>query len=205
MAAPACVLPPDCPIPIELPSTLDGKATLRVLHAVIPNDNRAAIASIAREHGQSVRRFVASRLRYARNAVDDIVQEVYLRLIRRGEQEVLRNPEAYLIQIAAHTLHDLGYGCSREERAADALPVRADESGQDDTEQAADAQQRLERVEHLLEQLPPRIRASFLLYRVHGLSHHRIGETLRVHPNTVKNDIKAAASHLSRHFGKDAP
>lgn len=168
-------------------------------------ENHTLATSIAREHGQSLRRFVASRVRRARGAIDDIVQEVYLRIIRRGEQETVRNPEAYVIQVAAHTLYDLGFGKGQPHgEMPDAYVGAEPDLSADDPIAAADAQLQLERVERILGELPPRVRASFLLYRVHGLSHDRIARELGVHPNTVKNDIKAATSHLGRRAGTEA-
>lgn len=167
-------------------------------------DNNTLATTIARDHGQSLRRFVASRLRKAKDGIDDIVQEVYLRIIRRSENETVRNPEAYVIQVAAHTLYDLGYG---KGKATDEPPgvafIASEGIADDDPTETADTQRRLEQLDRVLKELPPRIYASFLLYRVHGLSHQKIAQLHNVHPNTVKNDIKAAASLLSQRFGKE--
>lgn len=161
--------------------------------------------TIARDHSEGLRRFVASRLRKAKDAIDDVIQEVYLRIIRRGEKETVRNPEAYVIQVAAHTLHDMGYGKSYDGIGSMGIPgVDPEESTAGDPVAAADFQRRIEQLDRVLKELPPRAYASFLLYRVHGLSHQKIAELHQVHPNTIKNDIKLAASHLSQRFGRDA-
>src|SRR5262245_37751023 len=56
-------------------------------------------------HGRALRRFLASRMRNARADVPDLVQEVYLRLLRIPDHEAIRNPQAYLYTIASHVLH----------------------------------------------------------------------------------------------------
>ena len=43
---------------------------------------KAFVAALAKEHGLGLRRFLASRLREAADDVPDLVQEVYLRLLR---------------------------------------------------------------------------------------------------------------------------
>ncbi len=167
-------------------------------------ESRSLADAIARDHGRSLRRFVAARLRGAKHAIDDVVQEVYLRIIRRREQETVRNPEAYVIQVAAHTLHDMGHAKAH----TDGGPVRLASDGpeawaSEDPVAQADAQRRVEQAEQILQELPPRVYASFLLYRVHGMNHEKIARLHGVHPNTVKNDIKQAVGHLTRRLGRE--
>jgi DNA-directed RNA polymerase specialized sigma24 family protein len=66
---------------------------------------RSFVAGVAAQYGQRLRRFLASRLRDPRDA-SDIAQEVYLRLLRVERHELIRNPEAYLLTIASHLLHE---------------------------------------------------------------------------------------------------
>src|SRR5215213_7362473 len=56
-------------------------------------------------HGRALRRFLATRMRHASADVPDLVQEVYLRLLRIPDPETIRNPQAYLYTIASHVLH----------------------------------------------------------------------------------------------------
>lgn len=66
---------------------------------------QAFVAEIEKQHGARLRRFLASRLR--RGAVDiaDLVQEVFLRLLRVDHHETIRSSEPYLFTIAFHVLH----------------------------------------------------------------------------------------------------
>src|SRR5687768_12253075 len=59
---------------------------------------------MAAQHGRRLRRFLAARVR---NAVDaaDLVQEVFLRLLRVERHDLIRNPESYLLTIASHVIH----------------------------------------------------------------------------------------------------
>src|SRR5688572_2515023 len=55
-------------------------------------------------HGGQLKRFLNSR---ARQSVDvpDLTQEVYLRMLRVPNAELIRSPEAYLFTVAQHVVH----------------------------------------------------------------------------------------------------
>ena len=61
------------------------------------------VAGLVASHGTQLRRFVLAR---ARNVADvpDIVQEVYLRMLRISNAESIRSPEAYLFTVAQHVV-----------------------------------------------------------------------------------------------------
>src|ERR671910_3160229 len=64
---------------------------------------RALITGLVASHGVKLRRFLLLRVR---NAVDvpDILQEVYLRMLRVPSVESIRSPEAYLFTVAQHVI-----------------------------------------------------------------------------------------------------
>ena len=63
-------------------------------------DRKAFVAELERQHGERLRRFIASRLRHRTADVPDLVQEVYLRLLRMRQHETIRSSEAYLFTVA---------------------------------------------------------------------------------------------------------
>src|SRR5262245_54844114 len=52
-------------------------------------------------HGAQLRTFLLARVRNASD-VPDIVQEVFLRMLRIPDHEAIRSPEAYLFTVARH-------------------------------------------------------------------------------------------------------
>lgn len=56
-------------------------------------------------HGRPLLRFFASRLPDAADA-PDMIQEVYLRLLRLNRPDLIRSPEAYLYTIAANIVRE---------------------------------------------------------------------------------------------------
>src|SRR3979409_100008 len=74
--------------------------------APVPNEQKDPLVSeLAARHGVALHRFLASRLRTALAEVPDLVQEVFLRLLRNNRMDAIRSPEAYLFGIARHVLH----------------------------------------------------------------------------------------------------
>ena len=67
-------------------------------------ENPAFVTEIALQHGIKLRRYLAARLRNAAD-VPDLVQEVFLRMLRVERHESIRNPEAYVMTVAGPVLH----------------------------------------------------------------------------------------------------
>jgi RNA polymerase sigma factor (sigma-70 family) len=72
---------------------------------VHPEEKDALVRDLAARQGDALHRFLASRLRNALSEVPDLVQEVFLRLLRVNRLDSVQSPEAYLFGIARHVLH----------------------------------------------------------------------------------------------------
>jgi DNA-directed RNA polymerase specialized sigma24 family protein len=86
---------------------------------------QAFLTTVERTYGQRLRRFVSARLRNAAADTADLMQEVYLRLLRIGDHEAIRNPQAYLFTVASHVLHQHAL---RQAATLDAVGLTDDES-----------------------------------------------------------------------------
>jgi DNA-directed RNA polymerase specialized sigma24 family protein len=62
------------------------------------------LTAVEQAHGRQLRRFFSARMRNAAD-VPDLVQEVFLRLLRVEHHEAIPNPQAYLYTVASHVLH----------------------------------------------------------------------------------------------------
>ena len=67
-------------------------------------EKQAFVADLERQHGRRLRRFLGARLRHGAADVEDLVQEVFLRLLRIDRLETIRSTESYLYMIAFHVL-----------------------------------------------------------------------------------------------------
>lgn len=66
-------------------------------------DTHAFITGLVVSHGVKLRRFLLLRVRNAAD-VPDILQEIYLRMLRVPNLESIRSPEAYLFTVAQHVV-----------------------------------------------------------------------------------------------------
>lgn len=166
------------------------------------DDKQAFVTSIARDHGQRLRRFLASRLRHAAADVPDLIQEVYLRLMRVPSQESIRNPQAYMFTIAFHVLQQHKLALAAAPQAIDPLPLPIDPDAFPDNDPARhiEARERLGRLDQALRELPDNVYATFVLQRRYGFSLEEIGRELGVSRAMVKKYLARAVAHCRERF-----
>jgi RNA polymerase sigma factor (sigma-70 family) len=154
------------------------------------------VSSIASRYGERLRLFLTRRLRNAADA-PDLAQEVFLRLMRVDHHESIRSPEAYLFTVASHVLHQHALKQSASPNCVDISDLFSElqlASG-DDPAAKADVSQRLEHLERLLRQLPPKMATTLMLHRFAGFSIQEIGERLGVSRPTAKKYLARALTH----------
>lgn len=163
------------------------------------SQRQAFVAGIAAHHGKRLRRFLAARLRDTSQA-PDLAQEVYLRLLRVGQHDLIRNPEAYLFAVASHLLHE-----QRLRRAAAPIVVEIDDvfadlhtAAEDDPMLQAETQQRVRELERVIGKLSPKAQAALILHRRDGYSLEEIGEQLGVSRPMAKKYLAKALVHCRR-------
>lgn len=161
------------------------------------DDPQTLVADLAATHGEQLRRFLVARVR---NVVDvpDIVQEVYLRMLRIPNIESIRSPEAYLFTVARHVvqqhaLRQTATPPSVELTQMFDIPSTAFEV---DPVLATDAAQCVEQLQGAMEELSPKVRATFLLHRRDGLSLDDIGTRLGISRPMVKKNLMKALMHF---------
>src|SRR5258708_32087305 len=86
------------------------------------DEKQTFVTEIATQHGRKLRRYLAARLRNAAD-VSDLVQEVFLRLLRVEDHESIRMPEAYVFALANHVLYQHRLRQARKPEAVDILDV----------------------------------------------------------------------------------
>jgi RNA polymerase sigma factor (sigma-70 family) len=156
-------------------------------------EKHALVEELAVKHGQRLRRFLRSRVRNAAD-IPDVIQEVFLRLLRVPNHETIRVPEAYIFTIAhhvaqQHTLQSAAHAGSVE--LGEVLPELRSTSDIDPALEVS-AQQCLAELNHALHQMPPKVQATFLLYRRDGLSLDEISARLGVSRHMAKKYLAKA-------------
>jgi RNA polymerase sigma factor (sigma-70 family) len=144
-------------------------------------DKQALVADIEKQHGARLRRFLASRIRTSLAAdVPDLVQEVFLRLLRIDHLETIRSSEAYLFTIAFHVLHQhvLRHSTMPEAVEISTLISEMESAPERDPAMQVERQQQLEGLQQALHGLSPKAQAVLLLHRRDGYTLEEIATQL---------------------------
>lgn len=146
-----------------------------------------------REWRVPLRRFLASRRNVASADIDDVAQEVFLRMLRYDRSELVTHPEAYLYKMATNVAAEWSMRSVR--RQPHAAVWLADLEAESTPE--ADFQREADRagLRDALATLAPRGREILRLHFAEGLTHEAIALRLGLTRRVVKREmIKAYAS-----------
>jgi RNA polymerase sigma-70 factor (ECF subfamily) len=141
-----------------------------------------------------LRRFLARRRMGSVADIDDIAQEVFLRVLRYDRADLVEHPQAYLFKIASNVSAEWALRSSRRlphdsawlDELVDVL------SPETELERAADG----EELHRAIESLPARAREILRLHFGEGLTHPEIAHSLGVTRKIVKRDMARAYAAL---------
>ena len=167
-------------------------------------NRRHFVAAIERDHSQKLRRFLSARLRNAGADVPDLIQEIYLRLLRLKDHEAIRNPQAYLYTIASHVLHQYTLRRAAAPETMDPLDVVNALQGSiaPDPADEADIEQRIEELGQDLATRAPRAYTVLLLYRCEGLTFKEIGVRLGISHVMARKHLVRAMKYCDQHLDR---
>lgn len=155
---------------------------------------QARLVEWFREWRGSLRRFLLLRRGVPAADIDDIAQEVFLRLLRYDRTELIERPQAYLYRVAANVSAEWAARSSRRHpHCAEWLEGLVD---------PADPQAEAERAaadSHLhdaLAALPGRAREILRLLHHESLTYEQIATRLQITHRVVKRDIVRAYAVL---------
>ena len=155
------------------------------------------------EHRHALQAFFSRRLRLKHDAAD-LVQEVYLRMLRVRDADAIRNPEGYLFTVATHVVYEHSMLARRTSGSVE--QEQEDVSGIPDPsrgfEELFDLQARIARLGVVLAQLPPKCRATVHLRYQHGLSYQEIGAELGISAHMVQKYLGTALAHCRRRMDR---
>ncbi|WP_416304960.1 RNA polymerase sigma factor [Neptunicella sp. SCSIO 80796] len=163
-----------------------------------PAQNSQLIEQLYAEYGSALRRFIRVRSRLNDNDCDDVMQEVYERLLKldnlqeklAGRMDTVRN---YLFQIATHLLIDLDRRA--KVRCSDAHISEQDAvifSSLYSPERELQNRKQLSQIEQALTDIKTVHKQAFILNRIDGRSYREISDVLGVSVSTVEKYISAA-------------
>lgn len=151
------------------------------------------------QYAPALRRYFQRRAERA--DIDDLVQDVFLRLQARGPGAEIENVEGYLFRTAANVLARR-YQSGRWRWGAQApledVPDLVDELS---PERILIGRQALERVLREIDDLPPRAAEAFVLFRFEQLSQQAIAKRMGVSVKAVQKFLHRAMRQLIQQVG----
>lgn len=139
-----------------------------------------------------------------RSDLEDIRQEVYVRVYRTAREQLPKSAKSFLFTTARNYLIDLA-------RQSDVVPIDAVadvdilsvDQGAGAPERGVIARQELHRLQEALDKLPPRHREAVVLGRIEGLSGKEIAARMGITESTVSQHLKLGLHALSDLFLRD--
>lgn len=177
-----------------------GRVKLPEARAVQDDTRDTVVRELASRQSAALHRFLASRLRHALSEVPDLVQEVFLRLLRVKRLDAMRSPEAYLFGIARHVLYQHRAQAASSPETVDISDVLSEleETPAAGPEAQLEMQQRIEEFHQALSRMPPNVYATLILNRVAGLTLEEVAERLGVSRGMTKKYLAAALAQCRR-------
>ncbi len=151
------------------------------------------------QYRPALRRFLARRM-VAYEEIDDLVQEVFLRVHAAAAKKPLRSPKTFLFTTAKNLIIDRqrrrfvrGPKWTVEDFDEIAQPQISPEESASNSEQAAILWGAIKR-------LPPRCRIALVLRKFHHLSYKEIATEMEISEKTVEKHLARALTLCQEHL-----
>jgi RNA polymerase sigma factor (sigma-70 family) len=150
-----------------------------------------------RNHAGDLQRFLARRVAHAQDA-DDLAQEVFARLLRVRDADLVRNPLSYLLGIATHVVREFRQRKQHERVLydSDLAENLCDHSGEAAAQSMAEQIELRQRLDRALQQLPPAHQLVLLLVKRDGLSYTEAASAAGLSVHTIEKYVVEARARL---------
>lgn len=156
------------------------------------------LADLDRRYRAPLMRYFARRVREAFD-IDDLVQEVFLRLAKRSQFETIENLEAYVFQIAASVIRDRGRRQITHRHSAHIVLDEFSAPSSDITpERVLLGREALARLATALSELPTRTRDVFILRVLERRKYANVASDLGISIRAAEKHMAKALAHLGR-------
>ncbi|MEW9856694.1 RNA polymerase sigma factor [Novosphingobium sp. M1R2S20] len=131
--------------------------------------------------------------------LEDMVQEVFVRLIRRGGVAELANLQAYVFETASSVLKDrLRRSRVRHEAVHESFDPERHADADFSPEDVLSGREQLAHATAALLELPERTRVIFVLRRLEGMRFRDIAVRLGISVSAVEKHMQRAIVHMTR-------
>jgi len=142
------------------------------------------------------------RARGAGDEADDVLQDLWLKIDRRGANHAIADSRSYLFRMADNLMHDRTRAARRRTQREHAWGETGHgPSGEDETpsaERALAARQQLREVERALATLGARSQSVFRRFRIDGISQGKIAQDEGISLSAVEKHLQRAYRIISQ-------
>ena len=165
--------------------------------ASVAGDEQPFLEVLAERYRGALNRFFERRAARLGDT-EDLTQEVFLRLATRGDGEKIEHLDGYIFQTAASVLTDRARRriarCADQHIEYEFCPELVEEVS---PERVLLAREQIAMVRMVLERLPDRVRAAFVLHRFEELGYAEIAKRLGVSVSSIEKYISHALRELT--------
>lgn len=167
------------------------------------NEGRSQLVEAFHENEEALRHYVLRRLAVKEEA-QDIVQEIFVRLMRLEGDKVVTNHRSYLFEMAHNLTIDRIRKVAREKVNFNSDYLASLEQLIDDIspEQITHYRQRFAMLMSVLEKMPERWRKALIMHRWENKTYAEIAEQLGVTTHAVKKYLTKAVVFCQVRMGK---
>src|SRR3546814_558980 len=163
-----------------------------------------AFDSLHRDFREPLLRFFARRLP-GDAAAEDMVQQVFERLVQRGGFDSIENAKGYVYRVAENVFADhMRRAAVRRSHAHDQFDESLHAGVDFSPEHVLAKKERLARAMEILQALPDRTRIIFVLRRIEGWKYQEIAERYGISVSAVEKHVERAAEQLAKRMGEEA-
>jgi RNA polymerase sigma-70 factor (ECF subfamily) len=176
-------------------------------HSITPNPRSALgerdfLADLSQRYRTVLIRYFERQVRESAE-IEDLVQEVFVRLAHRRDIAAIERLEGYLFETAASVIRDRARRravrqADRHDSYEESVHVVEDFS----SERVYLGEEALREIVRALQELPERTRTVFVLHRLEELRHAEIARRLGISVSAVEKHVVKAINYLSERLGR---
>ncbi len=149
------------------------------------------ITTLYQDYNETLVRYLTIRLRCRQDAVE-VAQEAYIRLLRRDNLEEIDCFQSFLFRTATNISIDLQRQKLRQARNFTKSKILLGNIDEITPERALGGRQKLIELRNLLEELPPKCKEAFMLYKFNNMSHTEIADKMNLSVSSIRKYITRA-------------
>lgn len=164
--------------------------------------NSAQLTALYQRYFKPLRKTLRDRCSIATAEVDDLAQEVFLRLLRYPDSEIRANPAGYIFKIGSNIAYEWRLrkknSAARSSEWLEELVLATDLEPQN----LFEVEERDRELQRAIDQLPPRCQTALLLHVKQELTYHQIAQEMGISDSAVIKHLTKAYAKLRRDIFK---